>query len=125
MLDMLSEVAPSIIRVVPICHPGTGSEHRATFHRTGRSPARHVRILSQRGPNARVADAMTTMVPTIGYRRRLRRHVHLAGENRTSGGGGRRRRAVGRPSHPRDRGGNADAIMKRFAHNGLASSKRS
>jgi|ERR1700716_679607 hypothetical protein len=57
-----------------------------------------VRILSQRGPNARVADAMTTMVPTIGYRRRLRRHVHLAGENRTCGRGGRRYRAFGRPT---------------------------
>jgi CBS domain-containing protein len=30
-----------------------------------------VRILNQRDPNARVADAMTTMIPTIGYRRRL------------------------------------------------------
>jgi Zn-dependent protease/CBS domain-containing protein len=30
-----------------------------------------VRVLNQRRPNARVADAMTTMVPTIGYRRRL------------------------------------------------------
>src|SRR3979409_2190310 len=30
-----------------------------------------VRALNQHRPNARVADAMTTIIPTIGYRRRL------------------------------------------------------
>jgi len=30
-----------------------------------------IRALKERGPNARVADAMTTEVPTISYRQRL------------------------------------------------------
>src|SRR5262249_13180569 len=74
-----------------------------------------IRALKQLGPDARVADAMTTTVPTIGHRRCLGEGVRMVQAKpappvpRGCGGcGGRRQRTACGSRHLRDRRRDAD-----------------
>ena len=72
-----------------------------------------IRALKQRGPDARVADAMTSPLPTVEPSRLPRRGVpRAAGEGRAGGRRGRRRRPAGRAGHVGNHRRDADGARR-------------